>query len=219
MRANKLSPHTMVCGGRYSLVIVRHPENEMPDPRKIGHDVLVVLATGLRRPQMTIELAEAAVAWIAQAAPPFRPLPFGWRLKKIQQKANRDRQAAKLRLLRSTTNPQELTSREDWSDINRIIRNYRSRFPRFTARFNGIVKTIAKRGDKPCEIVPAVVREKLRLDENGMAELCGIALQTWKKWESDGRPSDRAGVRLLELVLYLNKYSLIQDFLNQTKYK
>lgn len=60
-------------------------------------------------------------------------------------------------------------------------------------------------------------RQTLGLSQQKMADACGVHKQTWIKWERGERCPDRAALRLIAALLYLDEIGRLEEFLSGHK--
>jgi DNA-binding transcriptional regulator YiaG len=57
------------------------------------------------------------------------------------------------------------------------------------------------------------IRKELNLNQAQMARACGVHRQTWVKWERGERDLNNAAKRLINILRWLNKRSILVDYL------
>lgn len=64
-------------------------------------------------------------------------------------------------------------------------------------------------------INPKHARETLGLNQTEMAKAMGISRGLWLKWERNEQRITAGPTRLLNILLWLNKKNMLQDYINK----
>lgn len=67
---------------------------------------------------------------------------------------------------------------------------------------------------KTIVIEPKEARLRLGLSPNQMAYAMGVHRQTWVKWERGERQPDRAAIRLIDALQFMQKRGCLDDFIS-----